>query len=168
MIPIEIDIERISQISKRKESENLRFRTFLKVKGNDNLDNLVHRLNKEIESQIDCTKCGNCCINLRPCLTKNEIEKLSKIDNVSRDFFIDNYTEQDKFENIKYLKNIPCKYLSDKKCSIYIDRPDDCKSYPHIHKPKINSRTLGVIENYGICPIVFNVFERLKIEFRFR
>src|SRR4030042_2156501 len=168
MIPIEVDIEKINQISKRKEKENLIFRTFLKGKDDDKLDIIVHGLNEEISGQIDCTKCGNCCINLRPCLTKNEIDTLSRIDNVSRDIFIEKYTGEDNFEKIKFLKDIPCKYLSDKKCSIYDNRPSDCKSFPHIHKPNFNSRTLGMIENYGICPIVFNLLERLKMELRFR
>jgi len=168
MIQIELDLEKISRISREKESENFRFRSFLKRKVNKTVDNLVHRLNKEIESHIDCTKCGNCCINLKPGITNKEIDKLSKNDHVTSDFFIQNHTEQDDFEELKYLKDSPCKYLSDKKCSIYTDRPEDCKSYPHIHKPNFNSRTLGVLENYGICPIVFNVFERLKMELRFR
>lgn len=168
MIPIETDFEKIIQISKQKEKENIRFRTFLKGKDDDELDNLVHGLNKEIENQIDCTKCGNCCVNLRPCLTRKEINILSKIDNISRDYFIEKYTEEDKFENIKYLKNTPCKYLVDKKCSIYINRPGDCRSYPNIQKTDFNSRTWSMIESYGICPIVFNVFERLKMEYGFR
>jgi uncharacterized protein len=168
MIPIEVDIEKIYQISKRKEEENLRFRTYLKGKDDDNLDLIVHRLNEEIEGKIDCTKCGNCCIYLRPCLTTKDINTLSRIDDISRDIFIEKYTDEDNFEKKKFLKDIPCKYLYDKKCSIYDNRPSDCKSFPHVHKSNFNSRTFGMIENYGICPIVYNLLERLKIELRFR
>ncbi|WP_117879247.1 YkgJ family cysteine cluster protein [Aureibaculum luteum] len=168
MIPLELNIEKIEQIGNLKENENLRFRTFLKGQDSIKVDGIVHRLNEEIESRIDCTKCGNCCKTLRPCVTNKEIETLTIIDKVSREFYIENFIERDDLENIKYLKNTPCKYLSDKKCSIYDLRPIDCKSYPHINKKHFNSRTLGMMENYGICPIVFNVVENLKNEFDFR
>ncbi len=107
MIPLELNIEKIEQIRKMKENENLRFRTFLKGQDNKKVDRVVHRLNEEIESQIDCTKCGNCCKTLRPCVTNKEIETLIIIDKVSREYFIENFTEQDDFEDIKYLKNTP-------------------------------------------------------------
>ena len=168
MIPIELDIEKINHISKLKEKENLNFRAFLKGQDDEKVDRIVHRLNKEVESQIDCTDCGNCCKNMRPCVTNNEIDTLTVIDKVSREYFIENFTEHDDLENIKYLKDTPCKYLSGKKCSIYGVRPKDCIAYPNIHKRSFNSRSLSMIDNYGICPIVFNVLERLKMEFRFR
>ena len=66
------------------------------------------------------------------------------------------------FDNDRYLKATPCKYLKDKKCSIYGDRPEDCRSFPHTHKTGFTQRTFGLIDNYSICPIVFNLFEQLK------
>jgi Fe-S-cluster containining protein len=81
---------------------------------------------------------------------------------------VSRFVEKDKFEDTKYLKDSPCKYLVDKVCMIYVDRPEDCKSYPHTHKRNFISRTLGMIENYGICPIVYNVYENLKVELRFK
>jgi len=167
MIHLELDIEKIDRISKRKENENYRFRSFLKGQDSDRIDKIVHRLYKDIVEQIDCTDCGNCCKNLRPCVTDAEIDILSNIDKISHEDFVTRFTEQDEIDQVKFLKDTPCKYLVDKKCAIYNDRPSDCKSYPHIHKKCFNSRTLGVINNLGICPIVFNVFERLKMEYRF-
>ena len=168
MIPLEIDIKKISRVSKIKENENFRFRSFLKGQDGEKVDRIAHRLNTEVESLIDCTVCGNCCENLRPCVNDLEIDTLAKIDHISQKYFIENFTEKDDFENIRYLKNTPCRYLNGKKCSVYVDRPEDCRSYPHIQKRSFNSRTLGIIGNYGICPIVFNVWERLKTEFKFR
>lgn len=168
MKPLELNIEKISRISQQKENENYRFRSFLKGQDSDKVDEIVHRLYKEIVEHINCTDCGNCCKKLRPCLTDSEIDRLSGIDNLSQKDFITSFVERDEIDHSIYLKNIPCKYLADKKCTIYVDRPGDCKSYPHIQKEDFNSRTLGIIENFGICPIVFNVFERLKIEMRFK
>jgi Fe-S-cluster containining protein len=167
MIPLELNIEKISRISDQKENENYRFRSFLKGRDSKKVDKIVHRLNWEIEKLIDCRDCGNCCKYLRPCVTVDEVDKLSKIENLSSEDFNKNFIETDDLENIKYLKDTPCKFLEDKKCTIYTDRPEDCKSYPHLHKVDFASRTFEMIENCGICPIVFNVFERLKMEFRF-
>jgi len=168
MNTIEKDIEKIKQFAIIYEKQNYRFRKFLKEIDNNDLDTIVYKLNLEIESRIDCTQCGNCCIYLRPSLNEEEIDTLSGIDNLPRNVFIDNYTEEDGYDNKLFLKDMPCKYLQDKKCTIVNDRPSDCKSFPHIHKPNFNSRTFNMLDYYGICPIVFIVFERLKSEFRFK
>lgn len=168
MMPLEMNIEKIERINKQKENENYRFRSFLKGQDSEKVDRIVSRLHKEISGQIDCTKCGNCCMKLKPGVSDFEIKSLSVVDNISPEDFIASFTGQDAFDGTKYLKDAPCKYLSKKKCVIYSDRPAVCKSYPHTHKPDFNSRTLGVIENAEICPIVFNLFERLKMEFKFR
>ena len=78
------------------------------------------------------------------------------------------YTEFDKLEDTRYLKDTPCKYLKNTVCTINTYKPNECKSYPHTHKEVFISRTLFMIENYAICPIVYNVFERLKIETKFK
>ncbi|HNW90330.1 MAG TPA: YkgJ family cysteine cluster protein [Bacteroidales bacterium] len=167
MKPLEIDLNRIHQLSKQNEDQNTRFRSYLKGIDNDMVDNIVHRLYKEIAAVIDCTECGNCCTIFRTTITDSELDTLAKKDNLSRENFIENFTEQDEPEKTRYLKDIPCKYLSGKKCSIYEIRPEECRYYPHIHKHCFNSRTLGVISNCEICPIVFNVWESLKEEFKF-
>jgi len=57
---------------------------------------------------------------------------------------------------------LPCPFLYDNICTQYTCRPNDCRSYPHLHKENFVFRLIGVIENYSICPIVFNVYELLK------
>ena len=168
MINLELNIDRIKLISESKEEENYEFRSFLKGLDSDKVDKIVHKLNDEIVSQIDCQDCGNCCKSLRPCVTNSEIESISQIDKISEIDYIHKFVERDDFDDIKYLKDTPCKYLKDKSCTIYESRPIDCKSYPHTQKDDFTSRTLGMIENYEICPIVFNLYESLKQEFNFK
>jgi len=165
---IETNIKKIQQIADRKEDENLAFRSFLKGQDFNKVDEIVHKLYSEIAPQIDCLECGNCCINLRPTITDKELDRLAEIDEVTKSDFEEKYLMQDDFEDFKYLRSVPCKYLKDKKCMIYSDRPEECRSYPYLHKDKFVSRTLGVLNNYEICPIVFNVFELLKVEFGWR
>ena len=162
MKELELNLEKIALISEQKEKENIKFRIFLKGQDFERIDSIVHEINEQITSQIDCKNCGNCCKSLRPCLTESEIDTLSAIDDLKRADFIKRFVGSDNFEEVKYLKDIPCKYLNNKTCSIYTNRPEDCKSYPHTQKPEFITRALGMIDNYGICPIVFNLFEQLK------
>ncbi|MFO7978932.1 MAG: YkgJ family cysteine cluster protein [Bacteroidales bacterium] len=167
MMHLEFNLEKIARTGRQKEEENFDFRSFLKGQDSDEVDQVVHRLHHEIASQIDCRQCGNCCKWLRPCVTRQEIETLSGIDHISSNDFVAQFIEEDD-EGIIFLKDMPCKYLKGTVCSIYVHRPEDCKSYPHTHKPGFTSRTLSVIDNYEICPIVFNLFERLKEELNYK
>jgi uncharacterized protein len=168
MKQLELNIEKIALIGEQKEEENYDFRIFLKGQDFKRIDRIVHRLDKEIRSRIDCEKCGNCCKSLRPSVTESEIDTLSRIDNITQHDFVTKFVEIDNLEGTKYLKDTPCKYLEDKICSIYINKPEDCRSYPHTQKSEFISRTLGMIDNYGICPIVFNLFEQLKEELDYK
>jgi len=58
--------------------------------------------------------------------------------------------------------NPPCPMLDGKLCSIYDNRPEVCRSYPHLAQPDFTFRLMGVIENVAIYPIAFNAFEELK------
>lgn len=165
---LELNIEKIALIGEQKEEENFDFRIFLKGQDFKQVDRFVERIDKEVRAQIDCENCGNCCKSLRPCVTDSEIDTLSQIDNLTQKDFVKGFVEIDNFEGIKYLKDTPCKYLVDKSCSIYTNRPEDCKSYPHTQKKEFITCTLGLIENYGICPIVFNLFEQLKQELDYK
>jgi Fe-S-cluster containining protein len=78
---------------------------------------------------------------------------------------LDNYCKVSEEEANKYeFRSIPCPFLKDNKCINYEYRPKDCQSYPHLQKEDFVFRLWGVIDNYSICPIVFNVFEILKKE----
>lgn len=105
-------------------------------------------------------------MKLQPCITDQDIDRLSiKLAMTERNIK-GYYIEMDDGE--QYFQNLPCSFLKDKKCKIYNDRPEDCRSFPHLHKNDFTSRLWRVIDNYSFCPIVFNVFEKLKTELKFR
>lgn len=168
MLPVEIDLSKIEKLSIRKENENFKFRAFLRGHEPSEVDRTVHRLNRIISREIDCTECGNCCHSLVPAVTEEEISRLAALDNITPEEYSLNHLEDDNFARTKFLKAIPCRYLDEKICSIYDLRPNECRSYPHLHKRGFVYRTLSVISNYGICPIVFNVMENLKVELNFK
>jgi len=161
------NLEEIKKLGELNENENLRFRTFLKNRSSYKTDKIVHGLYERISKEIDCTTCGNCCKCLKTGVNKSDIIRLSGILNLSVEKMREQYIEKDNVGG-DVIKTLPCLFLKDLKCSIYEFRPDDCKSSPHLHKKDIASRLWGVIDNYSICPIVFNVFEELKIEYNFK
>ena len=159
--------DEIHRLAGEKEKENLRFRSFLKNSDAKKIDWLVHELYERIAGEIDCTLCGYCCTRLRPVVMESDIDLLVKLLGMSRKNFRKKYTITDE-EGDMLFRHLPCKFLKGKKCTIYDSRPHDCRSYPHLHKAEITGRLYGILENYSICPIVFNVIEALKTELNFR
>jgi len=162
---IETNLETINLVGKQKEKENWKFRSYLKnldIRSNE-LDKIVHKINDEVTSQIDCTKCANCCKVNYPVLDEKDIAKFTSNLNMSIKEFKSAYLIISNDEKDKYnFNSMPCPFLIDNKCNNYANRPEDCESYPHLTKDKFIFRLMGVIEYYSICPIVFNVYERLK------
>jgi len=163
---LETDLLKIKQFAAKRENENFRFRVFLKGKDGDKIDEIVHQLHKEITPQIDCTLCGNCCNCMKPEVYEEDINRLSLLKNISSEKYLADYCE--KNDGDIYLKNIPCRYLDGKKCSIYESRPTQCRKFPYTDEDEFISRLYGMISYYEICPIVFNLMERLKEIMRFR
>lgn len=166
---IETDLDIIKRNSRIREEENFEFRSYLKSQDIDKIDRIVYYLYEEVLEHIDCTKCANCCRELETCFQIEELDRLTKHLNIERKEFISQFTKPDKFgEKDKfYLNSKPCQFLTNKNCTIYELRPEECNSYPYLHKENFISRLFGVIENYEICPIVYNVYELLKRELNF-
>ena len=168
VIKMGIDLIKIKEIAKEKEDENWKFRTFLKRHDMplEQMDSMVHRLYERVSSEIDCTACGNCCREISPSLNQKDIERLSRGLAIPPDQFINQFLVEDKenFSDGFLFNKRPCPFLSGNICAYYDLRPESCSSYPHLHKEGFVFRLIGVIQNYEICPIVFNVFELLKAE----
>ena len=167
---IELDLNIIKRNAKIREDENFEFRSFLKWQDAEKIDSIVHELYEKVLEHIDCTECGNCCIELETSFLIEEIDRLTKSLNLDKDKFIKESTKPDQFGNKKvlFLNSMPCQFLKDKKCTIYELRPEECNSYPYLHKDDFISRLLGVIDNYEVCPIVYNVYELLKLKLNYR
>jgi hypothetical protein len=166
----EKDLNIIKRNAKFREDQNFRFRSYLKGQDPEKIDPIVHKLYEKVLNQIDCTECANCCIELETSFQIDEIDRLTKSLNINKEEFINKSTKPDEFgdKDKLFLNSKPCQFLKDKKCTIYPLRPEECNSYPYLHKDNFISRTLGVIENYEICPIVYNVYELLKRKLNYK
>jgi len=165
-VGIEADVKRVEALAAKNEDVNWEFRCFLK--GSDfsveEIDAVVHRLNKEISKKIDCRECANCCKQISPLLQSKDIGRLVSYLAISRDAFVDSYLVESDDEDGFYFKSRPCPFLKDNLCSVYTARPDDCRSYPHLEKNDFVFRLSQACSNCSVCPIVYNVYELLKQE----
>ncbi len=166
---IETNLKKIKEMGRNKEKENLRFRIFLKTCDLtwNQIDKLVHTLYKRISSKIDCAKCMNCCRQLKVILDDEDIYRLSTALDMDPLEFEELYVRFDENEGAKGFHTKLCPFLQDDCCQVYDSRPKECQNYPYLHKAFFTARLLSVIENYSICPIVFNVYEFLKREIWF-
>ena len=163
---METNVNKIKELSKKKGNENWKFRSFLKgcEIPSERIDSIVHKLYQKISSQIDCKTCANCCKEILPVLDQEDIKKFSKGLGVTTTRFKDQYLVRDKDSKRYVFNKKPCPFLKDNLCLHHAYRPKDCISYPHLHKKDFIFRLISVINNYSICPIVFNVYENLKSE----
>jgi len=152
---IEIDLSKIQVLSHQRDEENWEFRSWLKQYAPDDIDVLVKGLSRKYFALVDCTQCGNCCRSLHLEFKKSELYAIAKTLGQSIEIFQRKSMSEGKV-------NPPCPMLNGKLCSIYENRPDLCRSFPHLEQPEFTSRLIGVIDSVAICPIAFNTFEELK------
>jgi uncharacterized protein len=164
------DLELIKRLAQEHEDEDIDFRTYLKGYlswGEKRLDALVQEIAEEVTRAIDCTSCGNCCRLMVIGVTGSDVSRLARRCAVTvKDFESRYVTINGPTE--KMITESPCPFLEANLCSVYDDRPRDCREFPHLHKTGFRSRTLGVLGELSICPIVYNTWELLKQELDFK
>jgi Fe-S-cluster containining protein len=99
-------------------------------------------------------------------VTETDAERLSKGINMPVEKIKGNYLETG-ISGDMVVNKMPCYFLSDNKCTVYEHRFSECREFPHLHKPGFTRRLFSTLINYGICPIVFNVIEKLKTQVGF-
>lgn len=162
-----LDLVQIRELAERKEDENSRFRQFLKTRCNlepDEIDRRVFETTRRVWAGIDCTTCANCCREMKPTFSEEEVDRVARRLGMGRHQFIETYLERSEAnsENPWQTRAAPCPFLKDNLCSVYEDRPAECSGYPYLYKPDFVFRTMGMIERTSTCPIVYEVMEELK------
>lgn len=163
------DLVQISRQGERKRDENGRFRVFLKI--HNYPERRFRRMAEEIEDQIDCTECANCCRVATVPLKHRDVEKLARYLGMTAQQFIEQYTGRDESKNL-ILKRTEagCVFLEGKLCQVYEARPSNCSNFPHLIRGDgpISTRMWQFIDRACYCPIVYNALEAYKDEVRFR
>jgi uncharacterized protein len=164
------DLKDIARLTRRNKKINFSFRAKLKASTSSpddesRLDARVHALHEEISGKIDCRACGNCCKAYDIVLVDEaDRERLSEALGRTTEELTSRYLITAEGHDMPGIKAKPCPFLRGNDCGHYEARPETCRDYPHLTAPGFLGRTLEVLSNCGICPIVFNVWERLKDE----
>jgi Fe-S-cluster containining protein len=157
--------EELKEAFRKVEDENWEFRSFLKGRDDQEIDRLVHKLHRELFQQIDCIACSNCCKVTGTALNQKDIDHISRRLKLSAADFQEQYLRKDA-EGEMVLKTKPCPFLTEKGCSIYDIRPKVCREYPYTNKAEFIYRLINMVNNCEVCPVVFEIFERLKAVYR--
>ena len=162
---LQTDPKVVARLAREREDENWRFRSFLKGVDLDveELDAIVHRHCADVSSRIDCCACGNCCREALPTLSDDDVSRLAGGLGISPEEVVARYLIRDEDGDVTFNRR-PCPLLLGNLCRVYEHRPETCRSYPHLQKEEFVFRLTQAVSNCSICPIVFNVFERLKDE----
>lgn len=161
-----VDLVQIRALAERKKEENWRFRQFVKFEcelDEKRIDRQVWETTKRIWAGIDCTTCANCCRKVRPTFSDKEASRLAERLGMPQEEFARAYLKRhEEGDNPWQTRTSPCPFLKDNRCSVYEDRPADCRGYPYLYEPEFSSRTMGMISRTFTCPIVYEVLEELK------
>ena len=163
------DLVQIRLLGEKKREENERFRRFMK--SHDHSDRILRRIAEDIEGQIDCTECANCCKVATVQLSERDVERLARHLRIKRDRFLADYTTESEAEGLilRRSRESGCVFLSGRDCTVYEARPDICQRFPHVVRGQgsIASRMWQFADRACYCPIVYNSLEAFKTELGF-
>ncbi len=162
--------DKIAAEANRKEKENQEFRIYLKMHADEEeLDRQFLRLHQELFADYDCSKCGNCCREYYGAIPENDISTDAAYLGITEDQFIDFFLEWDAIGHEYHTKHIPCDFYQENgACRLGDCKPDSCKEYPYTDQPERVWSLLSVLEVVSVCPVAFEIYERLKEEYHFK
>ena len=155
----EFDIE--GNWAKKSLEKQKEYKRFLQRAEKNKVLKKLPGLTEEAFEKIDCLKCAQCCKNYSPRFKTPDIKRISKKLKMRESEFIDTYLNVDE-EGDFVVKSTPCPFLGpDNFCSIYEDRPSDCRRFPYTEEDILLKRPQLTLKNSTFCPITYYVLERL-------
>lgn len=130
-----------------------------------NFENLFYKYHESVFNRLDCLECANCCKNLGPLITYNDIEKMASFLKTRPSLLVEKYFIKDEDGDIVF-KSMPCPFLlSDNYCSIYEARPKACREYPHTNHKKTIQILDITLKNMETCPAVLEIVKGVIKDF---
>jgi Fe-S-cluster containining protein len=161
------DLVQIKRLGEKKLKENEMFRRHMKTHYFP--ERQFRHLAEEIEGNMDCRACANCCKVAETNISKRDIERLARFLGLTAKQFTDQYTtmsvqEENEDELILRRNDAGCIFLDGNDCTVYEARPDTCQDFPHLIRGSgsIQSRMWQMIDRATYCPIVYNSLEQYK------
>ncbi len=105
----------------------------------------------------------------RGSIPETDLSRDAEYMGLTKEQFLEKYLGEDDGENGYQTKNIPCDFLKpDGNCQLGDCRPENCKKYPYTDQPDRWSSLYGVLDVIEVCPVAFEIYERLKKEYGWR
>ena len=145
---------------KAKERQKI-YKQYLQRANKNTVLKQLPAFHEEAFDKVVCLQCASCCKNFSPRIKTPDIKRISKLLRMRESDFIETYLKVD--EDGDYVANTaPCPFLgADNYCSIYEDRPSDCRRFPYTDEDVIIKRQPLTLKNSSFCPITYYVLERL-------
>jgi len=168
-VPVEwdlvTDLAEVLRLGTAKAEENVAFRRYLSEKHES--EKPFQILACEIQQQVDCTACANCCRHSIVSVNQQELEDIAAFLGETVAAVTQSYTKSDPDSQLmRVLKNSDagCVFLDQNLCMIYEARPRACREFPHIG---VGSHSLGTRASSHdrwatLCPILYNAIEEHK------
>ena len=146
---------------KKSADNQKKYKQFLQRVDKNKVLKALPDLHEEAFSKIDCLQCANCCKNYSPRFKTPDIKRISRHLKMRESEFIEKYLRVD--EDGDFVANAkPCPFLgSDNYCSIYDERPSDCRRFPYTDEDVFIKRKELTLKNSTFCPITYYVLEKL-------
>lgn len=162
---MDTELKKIIEKAVKAKNENKKFLDKLKKSAPKNLDEVTNQFHDEVFEQIDCLNCANCCATTGPLLLNKDIDRLAKSLKLKPSAFALAYLKIDEDKDYVF-KQMPCTFLGqDNYCSVYADRPNACREFPHTQQRNILQKLKITYLNSTICPAVALVIEKLKTKY---
>ncbi|MBN8781822.1 MAG: Fe-S-oxidoreductase [Sphingobacteriales bacterium SCN 48-20] len=118
-------------------------------------------LHEEAFEKVDCLACARCCKSFSPRFKTPDVKRIAKAMGMRESVFIETYLRVDE-EGDFVVKSSPCPFLgADNHCSVYEDRPSDCRRFPYTDEDVLIKRPVLTLKNTEFCPITYYVIEKL-------
>jgi hypothetical protein len=157
------DLVQIRRLGEKKRDENLRFRRH--IKSHVFVERQFRRAAEEIQDQIDCRACAECCRVTEVEITERDVAKLARFFGQSEKDFIAEHTQTGEDGELILRRNDKgCEFLDGNDCTVYEARPANCGRFPHLVRGagSIQSRMWQFVDRATYCPIVYNWMEVVK------
>ncbi|HEY2720416.1 MAG TPA: YkgJ family cysteine cluster protein [Chitinophagaceae bacterium] len=137
------------------------YKQYLQRVAKNNVLKRLPQLHEEAFSAVDCLKCANCCKNYSPRFKTPDVKRISKHLKMRESDFIETYLRVDDDGDF-VVKSTPCPFLgADNFCTIYDQRPSDCRRFPYTDEDVFIKRQQLTLKNSSFCPITYYVLEKL-------
>lgn len=157
-LPLDVTLQNWEKISEEHQKS---YKNLLAKAGKKQVLREIPALHEKAFEQIDCLKCARCCKSYSPRFKGPDIKRISKVLQLKESALIERYLRYDE-EGDYVAVAAPCPFLgSDNRCSIYEDRPSDCRRFPYTDEDVLLKRPQLTQKNSTFCPIVVSVLEGL-------